>query len=196
MNVIIPSLLIGIAHLATFTLPLGQVEKIGISFTCLLAYLVFQLMIVGDMPRSSDHIPLLSIYIDLQMSYLTLSLLGTGVTFIAISNIRASENGDSVDHVSRPLLALCTCVGKCFLVEKPQGNNANIDTTNNNGNNGEQETAVISPQIVEPQCDSNDLVRLEWKFVAKIVDRFVCVTYIFSLIATSIIFFIIYPKSV
>ena len=80
MNVIIPSILIATAHLATFTLPLGEIDKINISFTCLLAYSVFQMMIVDDIPRSSDNIPLLSIYIDLQMAFIALSL----VNFILI----------------------------------------------------------------------------------------------------------------
>ena len=84
MNVIIPSMLITFAHLATFTLPLGEIEKVNISFTCLLAYSVFQLMVVGDMPRSSDHIPLLSIYIDLQMAYIALSLVNNTFHFLIV----------------------------------------------------------------------------------------------------------------
>ena len=51
MNIIVPSTIISVAQISTFTLPVDEVLKIHISFTCLLAYSVFQLMIVGDMPR-------------------------------------------------------------------------------------------------------------------------------------------------
>ena len=75
MNVIIPSILIAIAHMSSMLLGIGEIEKITISFSCLLAFSMFQLMVNGDMPRSSDHIPVLSIYIDLQMTFITLSLV-------------------------------------------------------------------------------------------------------------------------
>lgn len=186
MNVIIPSLLIAVAHLATFTLPLGELEKLNISFTCLLAYSVFQLMIVGDMPRSSDNIPLLSYYIDLQMGYLALSLLGEGIAFIAIAHI-------DDDQVPKQWIfsLMCTISKPLALGDAiPERKEVKIIENIDDGLSME-----FNPELDELRLRYAESYRQDqWRFIARVTERLVFITYMFLIIATPTFFFAIYPS--
>ena len=104
INIIFPSFLISLAHLVTFALPLDaeDTSKIDISFTCLLAYGVFQLMIAEYIPRTSDRIPLLSHYILLSMAYICFSMLAEGLVFICLA--KATDKRHHRPKVSQKLL--------------------------------------------------------------------------------------------
>ena len=91
INVIVPSCIISVVEIVTFSLPLQKAVKIHISFTSLLAYSVFQLMIIGDIPRASEHTPLLTIYIDLSMAYIGFVLLGEGLVFVCLDRMAFSK---------------------------------------------------------------------------------------------------------
>ena len=97
VHVIVPGIIISVVELVTFVLPITDVVKIHISFTCLLAYSVFQAMIIGDMPKSSDSVPLLSLYIDLQMGYIAvIAILFEGIVFIVIGQNESLGVGFSI----------------------------------------------------------------------------------------------------
>ena len=63
ITVIIPSTLISAAETATFLLPVYSETRLDLSFTCLLSYSVFQILVAGDMPRSAKNPPMISIFI-------------------------------------------------------------------------------------------------------------------------------------
>lgn len=48
----------------TFFLPIGSEDRISQSTTILLSVVVFQSIVVGELPRTSNSIPLLCLYID------------------------------------------------------------------------------------------------------------------------------------
>ena len=220
MNVIIPSLLIAIAHLATFMLPLGEIEKINISFTCLLAYSVFQLMVVGDMPRSSDHIPLLSYYIDLQMAYIAFSLLGEGLSFIAVFNIEhRAVNGTEPPQVPKLILKVASFLSYILCLRKqiPVATRADsIDSIEKQQQVFTSKTS-LQPQDSQPQQPGGvknkrtrrrkeikhlevpgheELRQMQWRLVALVIERWILVTYLFCIVATPLWLFVIYPSIV
>ena len=59
-NLIIPCCLMSVIVLFVFLLPANADEKISLSITVLLSFSVFQLLVVGSMPETSDYVPLIS----------------------------------------------------------------------------------------------------------------------------------------
>ena len=112
MNVIFPSLLIAISHLCGFFFEPERIERVQMSLTCLLAYMVFQIIILGDVPKSSDHIPLLTFYINVQMAYITKSLLIEG---FAAWLVAQSKRGH---RPPRLVFAIAYVLSKLLLVRR------------------------------------------------------------------------------
>ena len=59
MNLILPCLLMSLLEALVFLLPPDSGEKVGLGITILLSYFVFLLLVVDNVPQSSDAIPLI-----------------------------------------------------------------------------------------------------------------------------------------
>ena len=137
---IIPSLIISFVELTTYWLPshevfikkltkppppllclffmlkIFKVTKIHISFTSLVAYTVFQLMIIPEMPTTSEHTPLLSVFIVLQMMFIAYALFGQGFVFLLLD--RAENNPKMPPYP--PLFKICKTLAPFFKVDIPK----------------------------------------------------------------------------
>ncbi|CAC5365222.1 unnamed protein product [Mytilus coruscus] len=67
MNYIILILLLSILNIFTFKIPVGTGERIGYVITVWLAYAVFLTIISDSLPQTSESIPIVSIYIMIQI---------------------------------------------------------------------------------------------------------------------------------
>ena len=84
--IVLPSMIIGASETVVFYLPYDDTTRVEISVTCLLAYVVFQSMIIQSIPKSIGSIPLLSLFIDLQMAYIGLiAIIGDAIVFSIIN---------------------------------------------------------------------------------------------------------------
>ena len=63
LNTIVPSIFISLSELISFSIPIHCDARLELSFTCILAFVMFQSYIAADLPRSADSHPLLSIFI-------------------------------------------------------------------------------------------------------------------------------------
>lgn len=68
LNIILPCVLITMVALAMFWLPPDCGEKISLGITVLLAYSIFQIVIMENTPVNSDHIPFISEWLSLYIS--------------------------------------------------------------------------------------------------------------------------------
>ena len=75
MSSIVPCILIGLIEMATFLLKYNDATRLELSFTCLVAYSMFGMIISGELPRTADKTPLLQLLITLFMVYITLSII-------------------------------------------------------------------------------------------------------------------------
>ena len=97
INIILPSLIVSGAEMVTFYLPFTDPTAVQISVTCLLAYTVFQALLMQNIPREIDTTPLVSLYIDLQMFYIGfIATLGTSM-IMALSNFEFSTKNASTN---------------------------------------------------------------------------------------------------
>lgn len=75
INIILPIVLLSILNIFTFQIPADIGERMGYTVTVWLSFAVFLTIISASLPQSSDTIPVLSIYIIIQLSIGTFSVL-------------------------------------------------------------------------------------------------------------------------
>ncbi|CAF1335472.1 unnamed protein product [Adineta steineri] len=76
-SVIFPCVMLSILTLLVFCLPPESGEKIALGITVLLAFSVFMLSIAESMPETSEHIPLISLYLTAVMAMTSVSVMMT-----------------------------------------------------------------------------------------------------------------------
>ncbi|KAI0242977.1 Neuronal acetylcholine receptor subunit alpha-4, partial [Lamellibrachia satsuma] len=75
LNVILPSILTSVLLLSIFFCTPGQKVQIGV--VVLLSFRIFLLNVADNIPKTSDHVPLLGIYLTCTMAITTLSMVLT-----------------------------------------------------------------------------------------------------------------------
>ncbi|XP_052086270.1 neuronal acetylcholine receptor subunit beta-2-like [Mytilus californianus] len=75
INIILPIVLLSVLNIFTFQIPADIGERMGYTVTVWLSFAVFLTIISASLPQSSDTIPVLSIYIIIQLSIGTFSVL-------------------------------------------------------------------------------------------------------------------------
>ena len=119
------------AEMVTFCLPYTDPTTVQISVTCLLAYTVFQALLMQNIPREIDSIPLVSLYIDLQMFYIGfIATLGTSL-------IMALLSFDFLTKVTstNPFFTAVLRIGRTLGMEMKPNHVHIIDTSSKDTNN-------------------------------------------------------------
>ncbi|CAF4350311.1 unnamed protein product [Rotaria sp. Silwood2] len=76
-SVVFPCVMLSILTLLVFCLPPESGEKIALGITVLLAFSVFMLAIAESMPETSEHIPLIRLYLTAVMAMTSVSVMMT-----------------------------------------------------------------------------------------------------------------------
>ncbi|KAF6018397.1 hypothetical protein EB796_023302 [Bugula neritina] len=76
-NIVFPCLWLSILSTLTFWLPPDSGEKITLGITVLLAFSVFMLLVAENMPKTSESIPLIGIYLFVTMSLNSIATIQT-----------------------------------------------------------------------------------------------------------------------
>ena len=79
LTVIVPCLIIGSIELLTFLVPYDETVRLELSFTCFLAYTMFQTMVTSQLPQSAERPPLLLFLISLFTVYIGLAIFFQGI---------------------------------------------------------------------------------------------------------------------
>lgn len=75
INIILPIILLSVLNIFTFQIPADIGERMGYTVTVWLSFAVFLTIISSSLPQSSDSVPVLSIYIMIQLCVGTISVL-------------------------------------------------------------------------------------------------------------------------
>ena len=90
---IAPCILLGLIEAATFLLKYNDETRLELSFTCLVSYSMFHMLILAELPRGSDRLPLIQVLITIFMGYITLAIALQGICiFIANKASNESQN--------------------------------------------------------------------------------------------------------
>ena len=79
INIIIPIILLSVLNIFTFQIPADMGERMGYTITVWLAFAVFLTIVSASLSKSSDTVPVLSVYIMIQLGIGTLTVLVSAI---------------------------------------------------------------------------------------------------------------------
>ncbi|XP_076084468.1 acetylcholine receptor subunit delta-like [Mytilus galloprovincialis] len=90
MNIILPIILLALLDIFTFKIPADTGERLGYTITVWLSFAVFLTIVSDSLPKTSDSVPIVSIYIIIQL------LMGTLIVLISTVEAGFVANPESV----------------------------------------------------------------------------------------------------
>ena len=206
LTAIVPCLLIGAIELVTFLVPYDETVRLELSFTCLLAYSMFQTMITSQLPQSAERPPLLLLLISLFTVYIGLAIFFQGVC-IYLHDLSKQE------HEPKPGQFLQRFVGKVanfgvVNVKKStriqsafagDGDKDGLITISSNMPEAYQNkfipsTASMMRKITEKAPhDDEGLDAADWIFIARVVDKISFLLFLALLVGTALSLLVIIP---
>lgn len=100
INIITPVILLSLLNIFTFVLPVTSGEKAGYSVTVFLSLAVFLTIIASELPKNSDVVSLMSVYLML------MSFLSTFIVCICLVEMRLVTRTIFQTPISKPFLFL------------------------------------------------------------------------------------------
>jgi len=86
VNIVFPSLLFGFICLFIFVLPGDSGERLGCSLSVLISVSVFQGLVMSEIPKTTDTIPILVLFLNILMSLVGISTIATTIISKLYSN--------------------------------------------------------------------------------------------------------------
>ncbi|CAC5388586.1 unnamed protein product [Mytilus coruscus] len=90
MNIILPIILLALLDIFTFKIPADTGERLGYTITVWLSFAVFLTIVSDSLPQTSESVPIVSVYIIIQL------FMGTLVVLISTVEAGLVANPDSV----------------------------------------------------------------------------------------------------
>ncbi|CAG2239864.1 unnamed protein product [Mytilus edulis] len=90
LHIILPIILLALLDIFTFKIPADTGERLGYTITVWLSFAVFLTIVSDSLPQTSESVPIVSIYIIIQL------LMGTLVVLISTVEAGLITNPDSV----------------------------------------------------------------------------------------------------
>ena len=92
MMSVAPCVMLGIVELTTFFLRYDDRTRLKLSFSCIVAYSMYEILMMNQLPRNSDNTPMFQILIILFMDYIALAIILQALT------IYFAEKTDNLNH--------------------------------------------------------------------------------------------------
>ena len=80
MMSVAPCVMLGIVELTTFFLRYDDRTRLKLSFSCIVAYSMYEILMLSQLPRNSDNTPMFQILIILFMGYIALAIILQALT--------------------------------------------------------------------------------------------------------------------
>lgn len=101
MNILLPIFILSILSLFVFVLPVDSGEKMSYTVTVLLAFVLFLTSVSSTLPRNSEVLPLISVYL------LLLTILNSCITLVTIFVIRLYHCDENKPVTNGFLFVVC-----------------------------------------------------------------------------------------
>ncbi|XP_062579396.1 neuronal acetylcholine receptor subunit alpha-2-like [Saccostrea cucullata] len=179
LNTMVPVALMAFLIPMVFKLPVDSGEKIGYSLTVLLAYAVYLTLISDNIPSTSVSVCYLTVYLVIVLALGVLSVVF--VILVIATRHKGDENVSACLARIGRFMAMVSCAGSCC----KKGNSDSV-------------TAIGEPNKLPPKIgksvvgfedDDKELqTSMTHEDFSKILDRFLFVSYILTVILTTVIF--------
>ncbi|CAD5125518.1 DgyrCDS13725 [Dimorphilus gyrociliatus] len=203
LNVILPSIMTSVLLLSVFFCTPGQKVQIGV--VVLLSFRIFLLNVAGNIPKTSDHIPLLGVYLTATMAITTLSMILT----VFVLNLHYVTEKPLSPFVKRLMLVyVARMLGMCSIENKPSINGKfrkrrmSVDFESNNlVTKSRQVSSKVSERIALHSKSSTSYEKYEenddkvsdysqdWKRLAQVFDRLFFYLFLLAILISTLILF-------
>ncbi|CAD5112703.1 DgyrCDS1923 [Dimorphilus gyrociliatus] len=180
LNVILPSIMTSVLLLSVFFCTPNQKVQIGV--VVLLSFRIFLLNVAGNIPKTSDHIPLLGIYLTVTMAITTLSMVLTvfvlNLHYISDRPVPSWAKTLIIDYMGR-----CMCMSSY----KKDKRRSTV-----NGITLEKIGERIARHTMEEEGfikDSEEDFSADWKRMAEVFDRLFFWFFLTAILITTLILF-------
>ncbi|KAK2164106.1 hypothetical protein LSH36_68g00000, partial [Paralvinella palmiformis] len=145
INIITPCLTMSLLALLVFYLPPDSGEKISLGITVLLSFSVFLLLVAENVPKTSEYVPLLGIYLTLVMTMTAMSIFIS----VMVLNLHHRDPNRPVPpwlrHLSYDVLANIVCA-------------RNIPPTYQSGSSSTYQLQEMTNRMEGINSESNDIL--------------------------------------
>ena len=195
LTVILPCLLIGAIEAVTFAIPFNKTVRLELSFTCLLAYSVFQTMVTNQLPRSSDRPPLLLLLISIFIVYIAISICIQGCNiWLYTKATKRHPVSPCLLKMAQGIASFC-CISPLLTSVDPFANDNDDDSTfksSLSGPIGDEDSNRLRQRLSVAIGRSN---KQSWILIASVIDRIGLILYLLLLSFTCLIFLVVIPLS-
>ena len=196
LTVIIPCLLIGAIELVTFLVPYDETVRLDLSFTCLLAYTMFQIMVTVELPQSAEKPPLLLLLISLFMVYIVIAIVIQS-TCIYLADLGKKQHPRKPSHVLQRFVMKVANFGIVNIKPPPPGS---LGVEEKQANYVSQfYKSRFSPLEIESTSLGNELEidfgSVDWIFIAMVLDKVGFLFFIFLIVGTAIALLVMIPAA-
>ncbi|XP_050397193.1 acetylcholine receptor subunit delta [Patella vulgata] len=151
MNIILPVIFLSFMGNLVFALPAESGEKMSLTITILLAYVVYLTIISENMPQTSIHISLLAVYLTILVALSAISVIITTLVLRLHHKDDSIPVSKGIGNVTNFFLCRRRCSSKMV----------NVHNT------------VVTPVSTENVENTQDSVHIvTWKDVARLLDAF------------------------
>ncbi|XP_067928131.1 neuronal acetylcholine receptor subunit alpha-10-like [Watersipora subatra] len=110
-NIIAPCVMLSVLISLVFYLPPESGEKVSLGITCLLSCIVFLLLIAESIPKRSDSVPIISIYLAIFLTITTASICST-VVVLHVHHMGTKKVPMIVKRIVFDILARMLCLSE------------------------------------------------------------------------------------
>lgn len=178
LNIIMPVVFLSVLNLFVFMLPADSGEKMGYSITVFLSFAVFLTIVSDSLPDNSEDVPLLSVYLILQLSVGTLTVIVTSL------QLRLNFRDENTEMLCiYKIIVRIARVLQCKSCSKCRGKTCNRVKT---------EVEELPEKKAEDESEPDDI---SWKDVSSAIDFLLfCFFTLFFIICTSCTLLISYTS--
>ena len=197
LTVMLPCLLIGAIELVTFLVPYNETVRLELSFTCLLAYTMFQIMVTGELPQSAEKPPLLLLLISLFMIYIVVAIVIQS-TCIYLADLGKKKHARKPSHVLQRFVMKIANFGIVNVKSPPPGllggKPVNVENHVTQFYKSRFVPFEIESTSVGNELES-DFDSVDWIFIAMVLDKVGLLFFIFLVAGTAIVLLVMVPAA-
>ncbi|XP_064631419.1 acetylcholine receptor subunit beta-type acr-3-like isoform X2 [Lineus longissimus] len=209
INILTPCVMISLLAVTVFCVPPDSGERVSLGISILLTLTVFLLLVADNIPKTSDELPLLALYLCVLMGMSALAVI-LSVIIIHVYNIGGRAiMSDNVRKFIFSYLARVICMNRQRHIHAH--NMRRFSTNHHTTNNIISKTLIMEPEpyinnIVNKDFrrdsyesddrmgqDYMNALEDEWKMAARILDRFLLIFYFVTIVLINSIFLVLIP---
>ena len=203
LTAILPCLVIGTIEIVTFLVPFDETARLDLSFTCLLAYLMFQMMIIDQLPKSAENPPLLLLLTSLFTIYIGVAIIFQSICIYLVDITKYDAESKPSRTIQKLAIGLAEVIAPDYLRQYKSKVDRKVKVSPSVENGTHIGTLFFLPETLEAFTDLNfERISVrgyrkhdegDWILVAKVIDKAAFIIFITLLVGTVVVLLVFVP---